>query len=437
MKIKKFSARTFSEALAMVKKELSQDAVILATEEKKGFRPHVVVTAAVDYEESSEGVSSSEFEAQGFPANGYRGQSQFTARSEWQTGGRETQNPDRVVLSSTSGVRSSSSNKQTKTGNTKPETRGPHSQLPAPNSQLRTQHKEAPMQKSETDFTPAAPYKAYVNRDTGADSLRTEISGLRSMIESMKNSGYEMALPVKKRAVLRYLRDRSIREEYAFRLCDKTAEVSELPLLISSDIRVKRGDASRKAVMLIGPTGVGKTTTIAKLAARALKAGKKAAIVNLDTYRIGAMEQARIYARILGIPLATASNAAELRACIGKFSADRDIIFIDTMGRNPRDAAYINEIAGLCGIDLPIEVHLLMSAASDDASMIEAYRSYRALPIDYLGFSKLDEAVRYGSLYNLLLTYQKPVAWLTTGQSVPGDIEPATVKRLASLITTE
>ena len=293
------------------------------------------------------------------------------------------------------------------------------------------------MQKAEPTFTPAAPYKAYVNRDPGADTLRAEISCLRSMIESMKNSGYEMALPAKKRAVLRYLRDRSVREEYAFRLCDKTSEVAELPLLISSDIRVKRGESTRKALMMIGPTGVGKTTTIAKLAARALKAGKRAAIINLDSFRIGAMEQARIYARILGIPLATATDVAELRSCLAKFAADRDVIFIDTMGRNPRDASYISEIAELCNTGIPLEVHLLMSAASDDASMIEAYRTYRSLPIDYIGFSKLDEAAQYGSLYNLLLTYQKPVAWLTTGQHVPGDIEPATVKRLATLITAE
>jgi flagellar biosynthesis protein FlhF len=236
---------------------------------------------------------------------------------------------------------------------------------------------------------------------------------------------------------LNFLRDRHVREEFALRLCDKTSEVTDLPLLISSDIRVRRDQQPQKAVMFVGPTGVGKTTTIAKLAAQAVKAGKKAAILNLDTYRIGAIEQARIYARILGIPLITASTGEEFRRSLAKLAAERDVVFVDTTGRNPRDEQHIEEIAELCTIDIPIELHLLMSANNDDACMIEAYRTYRKLPIDYVGFSKIDEAVRFGALYNILLTYQKPVAWLTTGQRVPGDIEPATVNRLASLITTK
>jgi flagellar biosynthesis protein FlhF len=267
-----------------------------------------------------------------------------------------------------------------------------------------------------------------------AEGLRGEIAGLRAMLESMKNSGYEMALPAKKQAVLTFLRERAIREEFALRLCDKTTDLAELPLLISSDIRIKRDQASRKAVMVIGPTGVGKTTTIAKLAAQAVKAGRKAAIINLDTWRIGAVEQTRIYARILGIPLASAANAADFSLHLGRFAESRDVVFIDTTGRNPRDEAYISDMAGLCRTTVPMELHLLMSAAADDQCMIEAHRAYQKLPIDYLGFTKIDEAARFGALYNLLCTYQKPVAWLTTGQRVPGDIEPATVKRLAGLI---
>jgi flagellar biosynthesis protein FlhF len=254
------------------------------------------------------------------------------------------------------------------------------------------------------------------------------------MIEGMKNNGYELALPAKKRAVLNFLRERSIREEYALRLCDKTVEIGDIPLMLSADIKIKRHAGTRKAVMFIGPTGVGKTTTIAKLAAQAVKAGKKAAVINLDTYRIGATEQVRIYARILGIPLAMATNPAEFRNSLVKFAESRDVVFIDTTGKNPKDEEYINNMIELCKTDVPLELHLLMSANTDDECMIEAYRSYRKLPIDYISYSKIDEAVRFGSLYNLLLTYQKPVAYLTTGQRVPGDIEHATVSRLAGLI---
>jgi len=373
MKIKKFTARTFSEALELVKKELSQDAVILSTEEKKGFRPHVEVTAAVDYEAAD--------------GSGVVRSSQFGVRSD-------VRHPQ-ATLSDRTDTRESIPRK-------------------TPNYELPT-----------------------TNAFRADGDLRGEISSLRAMIESLKNNGYEMSLPTKKRAVLNFLRDRQVREEFALRLCDKTSDITDLPRLISSDISVRREQQPQKAVMFVGPTGVGKTTTIAKLTAQAVKAGKKAAILNLDTYRIGAVEQSRIYARILGIPLVTASTGEEFRRSLTRLSAERDVVYIDTTGRNPRDENSVDEIAGLCSVDIPLELHLLMSANSDDACMIEAYRTYRKLPINYVGFSKIDEAVRYGALYNILLTYQKPVAWLTTGQRVPGDIEPATVNRLAGLITTK
>lgn len=364
MKINKFSARTFAEALEMVKKELSEDAVILSTEEKKGFRPHVEITAATDYEEA--------------PA---KANSQF-------------------------GARSAAVNPQTR--------------LAALNPGLYA-----------AKYASAA---APAPSEHGVDELKNELGSLRSMIEGMKESGYGMALPAKKRVVMNFLTERAVREEYALRLCDQTTEIENIPLMLSADIKVKRHQGTKKAVMLIGPTGVGKTTTIAKLAAQAVKAGKKAAIINLDTFRIGAVEQVRIYARILGIPLATASNIAEFREGLLKFSETRDVIFVDTAGRNPRDEAYLSELNEACAGSIPMELHLLMNANGDDECMIEAYRSYKKLPIDYLAFTKVDEAVRYGSLYNLLLTYQKPVAYITTGQRVPEDIEYATVSRLAGLI---
>jgi len=367
MKIKTFTARTFAEALVLVKKELSQDAIILSTEEKKGLRPSVVVTAAIDYDALSEPGSG---QAEGLGGN-KRG----------------------TVVGETIGERA------------------------------QTAHGLHP-----------APYGRTTPRDGSVDELRNEVGSLRTMLEGMKNSGYEMSLPANKKAVLNFLTDRAVRHEYALRLCDRTADLGEVPLMLSADIRVKRHSGTKKAVMLIGPTGVGKTTTIAKLAAQAVKAGKKAAIINLDTYRIGATEQARIYARILGIPLATAANTAEFRTSLLKFSETRDVVFVDTTGRNPRDEAYINNLAETCKTDIPLELHLLMNANGDDACMIDACKSYQKLPIDYIAFTKIDEAVRYGALYNLLITYQKPVAYITTGQRVPHDIEFPSVSRLASLI---
>jgi len=348
MKIKTFKARTFSAALDLVKKEMSNDAVILSTKEKKGLVPSVEITAGVDYDAVQKTPVQSKTVTQA---------SAVTA---------PVQEPPKPAL---------------------------------------------------------------------VDEIKDEIGSLRQAIESMKNRGYEVDLPEEKKLILAFLRKQSIRDEYAVLLCEKAKDLDDIPLLISSEIKIKRHQGMKKAVMLIGPTGVGKTTTIAKLAAQAIKNKKRACIVNLDTYRIGAVEQMRIYSNILGIPLATVSNITEFKSALAKFAQTKDVIFIDTIGRNPRDGAYIKGMDEICkAAGVPLELHLLMNANGDDEFMIESYRHYRNLPIDYVAFSKVDEAVRFGPLYNLMTTYQKPVAYLTTGQRVPGDIEYPTVNRLAGLI---
>lgn len=244
-------------------------------------------------------------------------------------------------------------------------------------------------------------------------------------------------LPQGKKDMIDFLRRCSIKEDYALNLCSKAASFDDAAYLIAHQLMVKDNSKNGKIIMLIGPTGVGKTTTIAKLSAKALKEGKRVGIINLDSYRIGACEQIRIYARIMGIPLYTASTPDTLREGISRFLRNRDVIFIDTMGRNPKDDAYIKFLADICLTDIPIELHLLMSANSDGEFMLETYRFYKKLPLSCIAFTKIDEAVRFGSLYNLLMTYRKPVAYLTTGQKVPDDIKFPSSEDLSYLILNE
>ena len=187
----------------------------------------------------------------------------------------------------------------------------------------------------------------------------------------------------------------------------------------TSEIKIKNCEI----VMLIGPTGVGKTTTIAKLSAAALKEGKRVGLISLDNYRIGALEQIRIYARIMGIPLYPVSCPDDLKEGIPRFMKNRDLIFIDTMGRHPGDRAYIKLLSESCMIGLPMEVHLLISASSDYEFMLETYKSYNELPVKYIALTKFDEAVRVDNLHSLLDICRKPLAYITTGQKVPDHIE--------------
>jgi flagellar biosynthesis protein FlhF len=250
----------------------------------------------------------------------------------------------------------------------------------------------------------------------------------------MKSKGFEMELPEPRKKIFRFLRKRAVQEEFALKLAaDEPNTMAELMTAMAKDILTCGEVRSRKVVMLIGPTGVGKTTTIAKLAARAIKDGKKAAMINLDTYRIGAIEQIRIYAKIMGIPFDIAASIEELKQSLVKFEK-RDTIFIDTTGRNPRDKKYIEELRMLFSLGIPIETHLLMSASSDDEFMAAAYRHYKNLPIDCLAFTKTDEALKFGSIYNMASLYRKPVAYITTGQSVPADIAFPDSERLAAMV---
>jgi flagellar biosynthesis protein FlhF len=188
--------------------------------------------------------------------------------------------------------------------------------------------------------------------------------------------------------------------------------------------------------MLIGPTGVGKTTTIAKLAAAATQVGKRAAIVSLDGYRIGALEQIRIYSKIMGIPLEIAPDARRVKACVARH-ADKDIVFIDTTGRNPMSGTFLSELSPIYEAGVPVETHLLISATCDYDFLEGAWKAYSRLPVDYVGVTKVDEAVRYGALYNVAALCGKPIAYLTTGQTVPGDISFPSRKKVLQMVLTE
>ena len=195
-------------------------------------------------------------------------------------------------------------------------------------------------------------------------------------------------------------------------------------------------DFARKPVVapLVGPTGVGKTTTIAKLAANFAMLDKRSVgLVTVDTYRIAAVEQLRAYANIMGIDLAVAYTPDELRRAVDAM-ADRDLILIDTAGRSQHHAMHMAELrAFLEALEEP-EVHLVVSATTRLVDMQHIVERFRATGFRRLIVTKLDETRAYGSLYMLPRWAGVPLAYLTTGQSVPDDIEVAEAEQVARLI---
>ncbi len=196
----------------------------------------------------------------------------------------------------------------------------------------------------------------------------------------------------------------------------------------------EKSGGKRKIYSFIGPTGVGKTTTLAKLAAlNAVQGGMKTALITLDTYRVAATAQLQTYSRIMDLPLEVAANNGELKDAIRKHS-DCERIFIDTAGRSPNKNGDIAELKRLFNIDEDIHQFLVLNAGTQYRNMIGAEKRFGELSFRSVIFTKLDESEDHSAMINFLLTRQKPVSYFTAGQNVPEDIETATRKKLATFL---
>ncbi len=194
---------------------------------------------------------------------------------------------------------------------------------------------------------------------------------------------------------------------------------------------------TRRVAALIGPTGVGKTTTIAKLAANLkLQSGVRVGLLTIDTYRIAAVEQLKTYADIIDVPLVVGADAPSALRAIDELGSV-DLILVDTAGRSPRDEAGLRELTELLAELGPDEVHLVLSAAASARNLRAAVDRFAPARPDRLILTKLDEAETFGPLLAVVGRTDRPVAHLTTGQSVPDAIEAASAHRLAGLILGE
>ncbi|NLZ44258.1 MAG: flagellar biosynthesis protein FlhF [Clostridia bacterium] len=178
-------------------------------------------------------------------------------------------------------------------------------------------------------------------------------------------------------------------------------------------------------VVLVGPTGVGKTTTIAKLAANfALFEGKSVGLVTIDTYRIAAVEQLKTYAEILNLPLRVVFTPGEFKRALLELS-DKDLILVDTAGRSQRNRKQIRELNQFFTGRRLHETHLVLSTNTKFEDMLEAAEAFREVSFNRLIFSKLDETSNLDNMLAFLERVQVPLSYLTTGQNVPEDIEVA------------
>ncbi len=208
----------------------------------------------------------------------------------------------------------------------------------------------------------------------------------------------------------------------------------EIALALEVKDPFEAGQGGRVLAAFYGTTGVGKTTTVAKLAAQLmLREQKKVGLISIDGYRIGAMEQLRIYANILGIPCFPAFCRKDLLYALHKLS-NKDVVLIDTAGQSHYDRERIDALRGLIPPEAPVDGHLLLPVGTSDREMDQAARRFETFGLKSYIFTKLDECQRRGSMLNQLLRFPLPVSYVTTGQNVPEDIEKADKGKLLKLI---
>ncbi|MDY0191442.1 MAG: flagellar biosynthesis protein FlhF [Desulfuromonas sp.] len=191
---------------------------------------------------------------------------------------------------------------------------------------------------------------------------------------------------------------------------------------------------TQKRLALIGPTGVGKTTTIAKLAAAyLLMGGKRVAMVTIDTYRIAAVEQLKVYGEIMNLPVEVVISPAQLREVLQRHS-NKDLVLIDTAGRSPKDDVSLNELQDFLAVDDSIEAHLVLSATTRERDLYETANRFGALEPKSLLMTKLDECASLGVLLNVHLRNNCPLSYLANGQKVPEDLVQANAEMVSALI---
>lgn len=214
----------------------------------------------------------------------------------------------------------------------------------------------------------------------------------------------------------------------------RTKVLSEIARMIPACPPLPAEDGQRKVIALIGPTGAGKTTTLAKLAARyCLYEGKKAVFLTADTYRIAAVEQLKTYAEIIGAPIEIVFNNQDAREALERHE-DKDLVFIDTAGRSPLNESQMSELAALMKVCEPDEIHLVLSITTKMADQINAVRRFSVVPINKLIFTKLDETNTPGTILNIVAKTKLPVSYLAVGQNVPEDIKVAEPRKVANLM---
>ncbi len=292
-------------------------------------------------------------------------------------------------------------------------------------------------------------------RSANIEALSGELNALREELSELvadSRAARNRSLPGHLRSAYQKLIEAHVTEKLAARLVrNLRAELSDHQLQDPAHIRKCLSRHIRSmlptaepppltanlkptVIAFVGPTGVGKTTTVAKLAAiHRLRENRSVGLITIDTYRIGAVDQLQTYARIIDLPLEVVATPAEMGAALHRLR-ENDVILIDTAGRSQNDQDRLQELNNLLRHAKPHEIHLVLAATGNSSVLTRIIQRFSHLGVNRLIFTKLDEAVGFGVMLNCLHRAEAHLSYVTTGQNVPNDIEIGRNAGLADLI---
>ena len=392
MKIKKYLAPTLKEATEKMKKELGTEAIILSTrvvEEKS-------LDNVVRLFEITSGIEEEKIEFVPSTSEKFESTTNATAQSQPQ-----------IITHDV------------------PQTKNDSPTLTSFVDELNSLSKE----RTKNPFTFTLPQKDLKSK------LNTVVkqpidNDLKDVIDTLIN--HEVQKPLIKMVVNQLKKSKNLLNTSNLDSYVISCLSSMIP---TTDFKLSKGKKS-KIVSLVGPTGVGKTTSIAKLAAISkILHNLDVGIISIDTYRLGAIDQLRIFSEISNIDLLVAYEPEDMPGLISKM-ANKDLILIDTVGRSQKNKEELKNIKRFLD-KIPVDDTLLvLSATSSERTLMDAADKFSLFNYSSFLFTKIDEAITYGNLINITMNYNKPIMFLTNGQVIPDDIISADSEYIAKIIYT-
>lgn len=472
MKLKTFRAPSMAEALTQVKKDLGKDAVILHTRAVKtgglfGFRAKTIIEITA----ADEPVPTRRPAVR--VAQASRGGRLCSSDSAKQT----VQQPPALSAAALSAYRKSTNSpaptpapadliipSPARTSQPPQPTQQPQPTT-LPVRQRRIEQDPAPISApAPSSYTPPRPR---IERDDSASLIQRELADIKLLVNQVLHAAPATSAGVAAGHMpdalfQHYLRllESSVSRDIADQIIGAVRdELTPTELLDSSIIRTtvlrhiaglipvadalpsappspRAGDSRRGplVIALVGPTGVGKTTTIAKLAATyKLRRGNSVALITSDTYRIAAVDQLRTYAGIIGLPMKVVLTPTEMTAAVNALS-NHDVILIDTAGRSQFNHDRIAELSEFLTAAHPSEVHLVLSTTASEDVLLKTAESFAAVRPNRVILTKLDEAVNFGVVVNVARRLDTQLSFITTGQEVPDHLEQSHPDRLARMV---